>query len=486
MISFGLPVKETGKAELLATSLALRALSPIPEKPTLVQTGLPEGVDSTMVSDPRLRVERGLEGLASIRPEWSAIIESMPGSRFHQSFEWHRCVLAHLEADPLSVHYFVLYRGSAAIAIFPLRCVVRRVAAIAVRTWESLTHDHVPLSDFVQQADIVADSPLRALLRALNSEPALRWDVLNLDRSPAGGPAMSAVSRGRWPLLLARRSTTSMYFDCSSYDGCQERMDGHFRRNLRRQRKKLDQRGRVEFVAESDPSALPGAFQEFLRLEQSGWKGDSGRASAIALHDRLRTFYESLICAFGREGHALITLLKLDGRPVAAQFCVLHGDTLNILKIAYDETYAAEAPGSQLLDALLRHCCDSPHIGRLCLTTGPEWATRWGPEADDCLELRSREPDRERPHCVRAAGGAHPRRRRQATLAATRKMSWWAAPRAPAPAPIRRACGPTAPVPIGKSRRFPARSRPKPGTVRHACAACCRNRAAVSRPPAGR
>jgi len=36
-----------------------------------------------------------------------------------------------------------------------------------------------------------------------------------------------------------------------------------------------------------------------------------------------------------------------------------------------------------LLDALPRHCCDSPHIGRLCLTTGPEWATRWGPEADD-------------------------------------------------------------------------------------------------------
>jgi len=49
------------------------------------------------------------------------------------------------------------------------------VAGIAVRTWESLTHDHVPLSDFVQRADIVADSPLRALLRALNREPALRW-----------------------------------------------------------------------------------------------------------------------------------------------------------------------------------------------------------------------------------------------------------------------------------------------------------------------
>jgi len=343
--------------------------------------------DSTVVSDPRLRVERGPEGLASIEPEWSAIIESMPRSRFHQSFEWHRCVVAHLEADPLSAHYFVLYQGSAPIAIFPLRRVVRRVAGIAVRTWESLTHDHVVLSDFVQRADIVADSPLRALLHALNREPALRWDVLNLDRSLAGGPAMSAVSRSHWPLVVARPSTTSMYFDCSSYDACQERMDGHFRRNLRRQRKKLDQRGRVEFVAESDPSALPGAFQEFLRLEQSGWKGDSGRASAIALHDRLRAFYESLICGFGRNGHALITLLKLDGQPVAAQFCVLHRGTLNILKIAYDERYAAEAPGSQLLDALLRHCCDSPHIGRLCLTTGPEWATRWSPEADDVWDF---------------------------------------------------------------------------------------------------
>src|SRR5260370_8928778 len=95
----------------------------------------------------------------------------MPRSRFHQSHEWHRCVVAHLEADPLSVHYFVLYLGSAAIAIFPLRRVVRRVAGIAVRTWESLTHDHVSLSDFLHQPDIVSAIPLRTLLPALNRNP---------------------------------------------------------------------------------------------------------------------------------------------------------------------------------------------------------------------------------------------------------------------------------------------------------------------------
>src|SRR5690242_21115293 len=112
----------------------------------MISFGLP--VKDAVVSDPRLRVERGLEGLASIQPEWSAIIESMPRSRLHQSFEWHRCVVAHLEADPLSVHYFVLYRGSAAIAIFPMRRVVRPVAGIAVRASASLTHDHAPPRDF--------------------------------------------------------------------------------------------------------------------------------------------------------------------------------------------------------------------------------------------------------------------------------------------------------------------------------------------------
>src|SRR5437879_13730930 len=100
----------------------------------------------------------------------------MPRSRFHESVEWHRCAVAHLEADPLSVHYFVLYLGSAALASFPLRRVVRRVAGIAVRTWASLTPDHVPLSDFLQQADSAADSTLRTLLRALNHVPAAALD----------------------------------------------------------------------------------------------------------------------------------------------------------------------------------------------------------------------------------------------------------------------------------------------------------------------
>ena len=334
-----------------------------------------------------MRIERGPEGLALLQADWNSIVESLPQPAFHQSFEWHRSALVHLSSDPSSVHFFVLCRGPEAVAIFPLQRVTRRLAGVPIRAWESPTDDHMPLCDFVQRADVESDGPIRVLLRALRRESGLAWDVLSLPRSVESGFAMNAVQRGRWPLCVARRAGPSMFFDCTSYEGCLERMDGHFRRNLKRQRKKLDQLGRVDFVVERDSAPLANAFEEFLRLEQSGWKGAAGRASAIALDARLRRFYESLRTGFCRTGQCFVCLLKIDGRPIASQFCILSGGTLNLLKIAYDETYAAEAPGSQLLDALLRYCCDSREIARLSLVTGPEWGVRWRPATREVWNL---------------------------------------------------------------------------------------------------
>ncbi len=133
-----------------------------------------------------------------------------------------------------------------------------------------------------------------------------------------------------------------------------------------------------------DGTALDQAFAAFLRLEASGWKGGGGRGSAIMLHPNLILFYQDLMKQFAADKRCLICLLKLDDKVIAAQFCVIAGRTLYLLKTAYDEAFGKIAPGSQLLHETLKYCCASKSLARLSLVTGPVWAaSRWNPGVRD-------------------------------------------------------------------------------------------------------
>jgi hypothetical protein len=178
-----------------------------------------------------------------------------------------------------------------------------------------------------------------------------------------------------------------MYFHCSDLATALGHCSGQFKRNLRRQGRLLARRGAVSLTFARASSELDAAFEDFLRLEASGWKGAAGRATAISLHPHLRGFYGELKTRFAAANACLIALLKVDGVAIAAQFCLFAGYTLSVQKIAYDEAWRAEAPGSQLLLKTIEYCCAEPGIHQLSLVTAPDWAVgRWNPEVQEVWE----------------------------------------------------------------------------------------------------
>lgn len=126
--------------------------------------------------------------------------------------------------------------------------------------------------------------------------------------------------------------------------------------------------------------AASRAFDAFLEIEASGWKGQAGAASAIRLDPRLLGFYGGLIEGLPASQQVWIATLRLDGRPVASNFCIRTDDTLAILKIGYDESLRQAAPGNVLLALLLETCCADSGIEWVSLVTGPAWAQRWCPQ----------------------------------------------------------------------------------------------------------
>jgi len=326
-----------------------------------------------------VRIGFGLDELGMLAGGWTALTQQRANGRFHHLLSWQASHLKHLERRHASVCFFSFYRHGALVAIVPLRLTWRRVMGLPLRLWELPYHSHVPLCDVVLADREQASEVFAALVRTLNTIDA-DWDAVCFPRLLEDSNALGAVRSERLPRSVTIRTGRSMYFPCRSLETALQNASGDFKRNLRRQRKKLDQQGHVAITIAEDPLALDAAFADFLRLEASGWKGNAG--SAIRLQPHLVNFYRELLQPLAADARCIIARLSLNGSAIAAQFGLLAGRTLYLLKIAYDETFSPMAPGSQLLHEVLRYCCDSPEIDQLSLVTGPAWAAnRWNPDA---------------------------------------------------------------------------------------------------------
>jgi CelD/BcsL family acetyltransferase involved in cellulose biosynthesis len=119
------------------------------------------------------------------------------------------------------------------------------------------------------------------------------------------------------------------------------------RKELRRQRRRLDDIGPVAVSTAAAAADIAAALQDFLVLEASGWKGLAG--TAIAGDPALKAFVQGAVTALAAEGKARIDRLLLDGAAIAATITLTSGDTAWCWKIAYNERLARASPGVQLI-----------------------------------------------------------------------------------------------------------------------------------------
>ncbi len=120
---------------------------------------------------------------------------------------------------------------------------------------------------------------------------------------------------------------------------------------LRRQRRRLAEMGRLTFESAATPDAVRLATEEFLTLEASGWKAGRG---AFLSQPSLATFMRGATRMLARDGRCNIRSLRLDGLPIAMLVVLESQNRAYCWKIAFDEAFRAQAPGFQLAMDLTR------------------------------------------------------------------------------------------------------------------------------------
>ncbi|MCP3667381.1 MAG: GNAT family N-acetyltransferase, partial [Gammaproteobacteria bacterium] len=151
-----------------------------------------------------------------------------------------------------------------------------------------------------------------------------------------------------------------------------------FRRNLRRKITKANQQGELRLESITQYGELYRAFEVFLSVENSGWKGQKG--TSIKQQPEQLTYFRSLLETYGKIGACQINLLYIGEICIAAQFSLLIEETLFLLKIGYDESYASISPGQLLILMLIESGCETGRFCKLSFVTGVSWIDVWKPK----------------------------------------------------------------------------------------------------------
>jgi CelD/BcsL family acetyltransferase involved in cellulose biosynthesis len=120
-------------------------------------------------------------------------------------------------------------------------------------------------------------------------------------------------------------------------------------------------------------------FETFMAIEDSGWKGANG--TSIRRRTGYDPFFRELVRSASRGKQLAWYTLRADDRPIAMYLAMRTHDTLWLPKIAYDESFAAHAPGMVLKHNVLLESLGHPGIRRVDNISATPWVRLWKPSS---------------------------------------------------------------------------------------------------------
>jgi CelD/BcsL family acetyltransferase involved in cellulose biosynthesis len=233
----------------------------------------------------------------------------------------------------------------------------RKISPLWPMVLEALPYDYAFLSSPVLDPAF-ADQVMPGFLAAIEQAPALP-NVINLKSFNAELPACGALSaalaaNGREQLTLTESARPVVTRESGV------KRSGSTRKKLRQDWNRLAAIGAVDVVNDRTASDAERAFEIFLALEAGSWKGDSGTALLCDPHDAV--FVRQLLKELAGQGNASVALLRVDGRPIAAQVLMYCGTTAYTWKTAFDAEFSKFSPGTLLVDKITEELFAGPDI----------------------------------------------------------------------------------------------------------------------------
>jgi len=301
------------------------------------------------------------ESLPALIPAWKDLCRRSVEDNVYYSPKYALALLNHVESQP-NLKFAVVWDGVDLVAFLPITKHRLRVPLLqpAGQAWKSkYTFSCMPLLDRQRSKEAAA-----ALVDVLANEHDGEWLIPTINTHGEACQAIIAAleSRGA-PWLFANRFQRAQLETGTTFDAHMTRLAAKRRRELARNRRRLEQLGVVRHQSYRSGDGLSRAVSAFLTLEMAGWKGKS--RTALGCDEATRSF---AIDAFtGDEDSSICRadVLTLNEAPIAVSLATFAGRTGFTVKCAYDEAYRSYSAGLLLEVEVIRSFLSDNWAARL-------------------------------------------------------------------------------------------------------------------------
>ncbi len=316
--------------------------------------------------------------LATIAEAWAKLAGRVASTNafFHPEFAIP--AIDHLGGGHVAVALIHAPASGALVGLAPFtRTRVGRIAP-AVRLW---THKYAPFGEPLVDGDDLAGTLARLVEGLAPEESGQSLIMPEVDTDGPLGAAIRAVAFGSGrPLALLGEHRRAIVRRGPSADDLRAGLPRDKRKELGRQLRRLGEAGAVTFTSDVEPDCVRARFEEFLALEQAGWKGRQG--TALASSAVTAAFAREALFDLAEAGKARIDLLRVGAHPAAIVVSLIAGSAAYTWKTAYDEAYAQFSPGVQLMLEAPAHLFSDENVTLIdsCATADHPMIDRLWPE----------------------------------------------------------------------------------------------------------
>jgi hypothetical protein len=312
---------------------------------------------------------RGCVGFRLLRDDWEAFACRF-GTHFLHFPAWYGAELEHSGDEGV---YFLALRDRSAelVAVLPLQHRQLSFKGISVPILQIYYQSEMGVND------VLSRQPLRqhwaAICDFLRREMPfflfMRWQcAIENGWAVTAAPSPDEIRHSHDSKFLGFPNGSQAFLECYS---------SKFKTGLLEKMRKLAGLGELRLEISSSVRELPTAFEHFLDVEDSGWKGQEG--TSIRKQPWMEKYYRHLLEHYGRLGLCRINFLFLGETAIAAQFSIEVAECLYLLKIGFREEHSECSPGALLLYKLVLHHCENGPVKAISFVTGVPWIDRWHP-----------------------------------------------------------------------------------------------------------
>ncbi len=299
----------------------------------------------------------GVEIIEKLSAEWTRLCEEGESNEPFFRPEWFLAFVDNFEKEILLI---TIRKGGKLRAVLPLVRKRETLHGVPVRklcavfNLQSQRFDLIHTPDETEKADI-----LKILWNEIKLQP--KWDVFETRLVPktswlndllgiAGGQNRKT---GIWkmdgaPFIVLPQGGDKEELINEHFSSLKK----HFRQDLKRRSRRLQELGKVEFVASREYS--PELMRKYFELEAQSWKGRSGTAAVCDA--RSQKLHEDFARAVADQNALFIYELKLDGKTIAMGINIKYARQTIFWKTSFDENYARYSPGHLVIQEFLGDC----------------------------------------------------------------------------------------------------------------------------------